>query len=124
MSDKPASRIGTSISILGWIVAVCSLILNYANYRDAQTAKVAAEKQNPVYTTNVSTYDPANLPADILKIAQPIRHEFSIKHQSGKSVIDLVATFTTKDKEIISIDLTEASRAVQPQSLQQSMKLV
>lgn len=104
------SRISTPISILGWVVAVASLGLNYLTYTDNQKQKADMEREKPTFSYDLATYDTKSMPKEVLALKNPIQHNFVISHRSGRSVKGLVLAFKSEGAPISGIQITEGSQ--------------
>ena len=107
MDDSSFSK---AISILGWIVAVLSLGLNWVIYSDSQKRREAKEKEIPTFSIELATFETKGLPQEILNLKDSIQHAFVISHRSGRSVEDLTIEFTSPGPEIVEVKVAEGKQ--------------
>lgn len=100
---KPSSW----LPVLGWIVAVISLWLNWQNFNIQQQEKELKAKETPKYSYELATFDLKSLPQELLKSDSLVRHSFSVTHKTGKPVRDLAIIFRTSAARIDSIVIDE-----------------
>lgn len=106
------SRFKDIVAALGWVVAVLALLINYLTYREKKIEKIRAAQQEPTFSYDVLTYSSKSLPSELLKLKQPIRHEFVIRHESGGPVLDLFAEFSSQEANIIGLEVVAGRQGV------------
>lgn len=111
MSEKKRGfRAEPWIAVLGWVVALLSLLLNWVIYSDGQKRELRERREVPKYSFEIATYDARNLPDELLALKEPVRHNFSISHRTGRAAEDLDAIFKVEKSKILEVKVTEGTQ--------------
>lgn len=97
------------MGILGWIVAVLTLVIGWLTYQQTSSTLLKEEKNKPQYISSVNTFEPSLAPPSWRILEDTVRHHFSVKHASGNTVRELVVKLNTNNVEIIDVEITSGA---------------
>lgn len=112
MTENSSSKFSYWMAVLGWIVAFLSLAINWIAYNESLKEKAAKEKEIPKFSCEIATYDTINLPKEIQKLKNEIRHNFIINHRAGRAVEKLKVELRSPNAEITDIIIEDGNQGI------------
>jgi hypothetical protein len=109
MATENGSKFNKLMAILGWIVAVLSLLLNLKLYEQSSSQLLKKEEKEPKYSKSIETYNPQLLPKQILASRDSISHQFVIEHFSGEAVKGVAINIKSPDRRIVHVVISEGT---------------